>query len=230
MTTQAVAFSLAGPGNQGGRLFSGTATDGTYTAINTTTGTAELGFAMRGQTIDNVSGVYTAGSGAWVIRDRVSQQIVRSGFMAKTGSASSKGYPIMPLVINQNHILQTLTLAAGTTYHAWVGFVGKPPEYFSATIANGATGSLTTDAASGTQGLGSFADQTVAYVKAQGPDGKVVTHAQIIDGNGAEQWAYLGSERSTVGGFPESGTTNLCVGPLAFRVMRGMELNLTVAA
>ena len=28
MTTQAVALALSGPGNQGGRLFSGTATDG----------------------------------------------------------------------------------------------------------------------------------------------------------------------------------------------------------
>ena len=71
MTSQAVSLSLSGPGNQGGRLFSGTATDGDYTAINSTTGTAELGFAMRGQTIDNVAGVYTAGSGLWVIRDRV---------------------------------------------------------------------------------------------------------------------------------------------------------------
>lgn len=230
MTTQAVSLSLNGPGNQGGRLFSGTATDGEYTAINSTTGTAELGFAMRGQTVSNISGVYTAGSGLWVIRNRVTQQIDRAGMLFKTGGASPDGYPITPIVINQNHILQVYTLAAGTTYLAWVWFAGKPPELFNGTIADGATGELTTTAGAGSQGLGSFADQTVSSIKVQGPDGKVVSYAQIIDGNGAEQYAKLGGERTTTGGYPKSGSENLCTGQLAFNVMRGMALKLTVAA
>ena len=230
MSTQAVSLTLSGPGNQGGRLFSGTATDGDYTAINSTTGTAELGFAMRGQTISNVAGVYTAGSGLWVIRNRVTQQIDRAGMMSKTGSVSPDGYPIQPIVINQNHILQVFTLAAGTQYLSWVTFSGKPPELFTATIADGATGELKTTAAAGAQGLGSFADQTVSSIEVQGPDGKVVTYAQIIDGNGAEQYAKLGSERSSVGGYPKSGSINLCSGMIAFNVMRGMALKLTVAA
>ena len=230
MTTQAVSLALSGPGNQGGRLFSGTATDGAYTAINSTTGVSELGFAMRGQTVSNVAGVYTAGGSVWVIRNRVTQQIDRAGMMFKTGTVSPDGYPIAPIVINQNHILQVYSLAAGTTYLAWVNFTGKPPELFQATVANGATGSMTTTAAAGAQGLGSFADQTLAGVKIQGPDGKVVTYMQIIDGNGAEQYAKLGSERSLLGGYPKSGSENLCTGPLAFSIMRGMELNITVAA
>lgn len=230
MTTQPVSLTLSGPGNQGGRLFSGTATDAAYTAINSTTGEAELGFAMRGQTVSNIAGVYTAGSGLWVIRNRVTQQIDRAGMLSKTGTVSPDGYPITPIVINQNHILQVYTLAAGTTYLSWVWFQGKPPELFEAAIADGATGELKTTAAAGAQGLGSFADQTVQAIKVQAPDGKVVTYAQIIDGNGAEQYARLGSERSVLGGYPKSGTENLCTGPLAFNVMRGMALNLTVAA
>ena len=230
MTSQAVTFALNGPGNQGGRLFSGTATDGAFTAINTTTGTAELGFAMRGQVVDNVCGTYAAGSGAWVIRDRVTQQIVRAGFMFKTGTVSPEGYPIQPLTINQNHILQTFTLAAGTTYQAWVGFQGKPPEYFAATIANAGTGELVTSSASGSQSLGSFANQTVSYVTIQGPDGKICETMTIKDGNGAEIFGALGSERSVLGGYPKSGSENLCTGPIAFKVMRGMSLNLTVQA
>jgi hypothetical protein len=230
MTTQAVALTLGGPGNQGGRLFSGTATDSAYTAINTTTGNAELGFGMKGQTVSNVAGVYAAGSGLWVIRNRVTQQIDRAGMLSKTGSMSPDGYPIQPLVINQNHILQVFTLAAGTTYLAWCWFTGKPPELFTSTVADGATGSMVTTAAAGSQNLGSFADQSIQAIKIQGPDGKVVTYAQIIDGNGAEQYAKLGSERSAVGGYPKSGTENLCSGPLAFNVMRGMDLQITVAA
>ena len=230
MTTQAVALSLTGPGNQGGRLFSGTATDGAFTAINSTTGTSELGFCLRGKTIDNVSGSYTAGSAVFLIRNRVTQVIERAGMMHKTGTASPDGYPIRPIVINQNHILQVFSLAAGTTYMAWVNFTGKPPELFQATIANGATGELVTTAAAGAQGLGSFADQTLAGVKVMGPDGKIVTYIQVIDGNGAEQYAKLGSERSLLGGYPKSSTENLCTGPIAFNIMRGMALNLTVAA
>ena len=230
MTDQAVSLSLSGSGNQGGRLFSGTADDGTYTAINSTTGEAELGFAMRGQTVSNVAGVYVAGSGLWVIRNRVTQQIDRAGMMFKTGTVGPEGYPIQPIVINQNHILQVYTLAAGTTYLAWVGFTGKPPELFEATIADGATGELKTTAAAGAQGLGSFADQSVNYVLVQGPDGKVCSYAQIIDGNGAEQYSILGSERSATAGYPLSGSVNMCAKNLAFSVMRGMALQLTVAA
>ena len=230
MSTQAVQFALGGPGNQGGRLFSGTATDGEYTAINSTTGTAELGFAMKGQTVSNVAGSYVAGSAVWVIRNRVTQQIDRSGMMFKKGTLGSEGYPIVPIVINQNHILQVYSLAAGTTYLAWIGFTGKPPELFQGTIADAATGELTTTAAAGSQGLGSFADQTLQWFKVQGPDGKIVESAQIIDGNGAEQFAALGSERSALGGYPLSGSVNMCVKNLAFNVMRGMALQLTVRA
>ena len=99
-----------------------------------------------------------------------------------------------------------------------------------ATIADGATGELKTSAAAGAQGLGSFADQVVAQIEVQAPDGKICTYAQIIDGNGAEQYARLGSERTTAGGYPKSGSVNLCSGMIAFNVMRGMALNLTVAA
>jgi hypothetical protein len=230
MTTQAVNLALAGPGNQGGRLFNGTATDGAFTAINTSTGDSELGFAMRGQTVSNMAGSYVAGSGIAVIRNRVTQQIDRFVFLFKSGDGSPDGYPIQPIVINQNHILQVYTLAAGTTYLACVNFAGKPPELFTQTIADGATGELKTTAAAGAQGLGSFADQTLAGVKVQAPDGKIVSALQIIDGNGAEQYARLGSERSTLGGYPKSSTENLCSGPLAFNIMRGMALNLSVAA
>jgi len=229
MSTQAVVFALGGPGNQGGRLFSGTATDGAYTAINTTTGDAELGFGMKGQTVDNVAGFYAAGSGVWVIRNRVTQQIDRAGMLYKTGTVSQQGYPIQPIVINQNHILQTYTLAAGTTYLSWVGFTGKPPELFTVTAADDATAELVTTAAAGAQGLGSFADQTVNWFYIIGPDGKIVESAQIIDGNGAEQFAALGSER-VAGGYPLAGSVNMCVKNLAFNVMRGMALQITVRA
>jgi hypothetical protein len=230
MSTQAVTLALSGPGNQGGRLFNGTATDAAYTAINSTTGAAELGFAMKGQTVSNLSGAYAAGSGVWVIRNRVTQQIDRSGMLSLVGTNSAEGYPIIPIVINQNHILQVYTLAAGTTYLAWVGFTGKPPELMNATIANGATGELVTTAAAGSQGVGSFADQTLNYLYVQGPDGKICSTIQIIDGNGAEQFAAIGSERSVLGGNPLSGSVNMCIKNLAFNVMRGMALNLTVQA
>ena len=230
MSTQPATLALSGPGNQGGRLFNGTATDGAYTAINSTTGSAELGFAMKGQTVSNVSGVYGAGSGVFVIRNRVTQQIDRCGMLAKAGTSAPEGWPIQPIVINQNHILQVFTLAAGTTYLAWIGFTGKPAELFTATIADAGTGELVTTAAAGAQGIGSFADQTLNWFYVQGPDGKLCQTIQVIDGNGAEQFAALGSERSLLGGYPLASSVNMCVKNLAFNVMRGMALNLTVQA
>ena len=228
MTTQAVSLTVIGSGANGGRIFSGTATDGSYTAINSTNGNAEIGFAMKGRTVNNISGVYTAGSGVWVLRNRVTNMIDRAGMLAKTGTAGPLGYPCQPITINQNHILQVFTLAAGTTYLGFIGFRGRPPELVNGTIADGASGELVT--ASDSSSLGSFADQVVESVSAQGPDGKIVSYAQILDGNGGEMWTVLGSERSLLGGCPESSTKNVCQGGMALTVMRGMTINLNVAA
>ena len=228
MTDQAVSLTVTGPAKNGGRIFSGTATDGAYTAINTTNGSSEIGYAMKGLVVDNISGVYTAGGGAFVLRNRVTNTIDRAGFMAKTGTSSPLGYPIAPITITQDHILEVFTLAAGTTYLAWVGFRGRPPELMDGTIANGATGEMVTFADNSS--LGTFADQVVQSLSCQGPDGKIVTYAQFVNGNGAEMWTRIGSERSLLGGNPESPTKNLCVGGLALPVQRGMTLKLTVAA
>jgi len=227
MTTQAFVASISGPGNQGGRAFSGTVTDAAFTAVNTTTGSAELGFAMKGKTIDNVMANYAAGSCAWAIKNRVTQTIDRCGFGSLSAASGTQGYKIQPINIVQDHILQSYTLAAGTTYLAWVKMHGRPAELFSGTIANGALGELTT--VTDSSSLGSFADQRVEWVKVQGPDGKVVQLMQIFDANGGEIFARYGGEREVLGG-TESGSVNMCVSNLAIPIMRGMTIKLTVQA
>ena len=227
MSTQAFTASVSGPGNQGGRAFSGTVTDAAFTAVNTTTGSAELGFAMKGKTIDNVTANYAAGSCAWAIKNRVTQTIDRCGFGSLSAASGTRGYPIQPIAIVQDHILQSYSLAAGTTYLAWVKMHGRPAELFSGTIANGAQGELTT--VTDSSSLGSFADQSVEWIKVQGPDGKVVQLMQLFDANGGEIYARYGGEREVLGG-QESGAVNMCVSSLAIPIMRGMTIKLTVQA
>jgi len=227
MSTQSFTASLSGPGANGGRAFSGTATDGAFTSINSTTGAAELGFAMKGKVIDNVTANYAAGSSAWAIKNRVTQTIDRYGFGSLSAATPVRGYQIQPIQIVQDHILQSYTLAAGTTYLAWVKMHGRPAELFSGTIANGSQGELTT--VTDNSSLGSFADQKIESIKVQGPDGKIVQLLQLFDANGGEIFARYGGEREVLSG-DMGGNENMCISNLATPIMRGMTIKLTVQA
>lgn len=226
MSTQAVVASLSGSGNNGGRKYSATATDGQWNSVNTTTGSSELGFAQKGRVIDNVNVQYNAGSCAWRILDRVTQMVVRSGFGCKLNTGNLSGYPIQPVMITQDMVFQVYPLAAGTKYLAWVQMVGRPPEFFAQTVADAATAELVsvTDSSS----IGSYADQTLAKVDVQSPDGKVAQFLSVLDGNGGEVGTAYGTERQASAGM--AAYIGLCYQGVAIPIMRGMTLNLTAQA
>lgn len=229
MTTQAVALTVNGPGNQGGRKYanSGAITDGQWTSITTVNGTAQLGFAQKGRTINNVTLNYAAGGAAFAIKNRVTQTLDRVGFGSLSAATGVKGYSIDPIMVVQDHVLQVYPLAAGTTYLAWVKMHNRPAELFSGTIANGAEGELTT--VTDSSGIGSFADQSIEWIKVQGSDGKIVQYVSIYDANGGELFNQLAGEREVLGG-AMGGTENACISNLNIPIMRGMALKLTVQA
>lgn len=226
MTTQAIVASLSGPGNQGGRKYSGTATDGAWNSLNTTTGSSELGFAQKGKVLDNINVQYIAGSCAWRILDRVTQMIVRSGFGCKLNTGALDGYAIKPVMITQDMVFQVYPLAAGTKYLSWVHMVGRPAEFFAQTVADAATAELVsvTDNSS----IGSYADQTLQKVDIQSPDGKVAQFLSVLDGNGGEVGTAYGTERQASTG--RAAYIGLCYQGVAIPIMRGMTLNLTAQA
>jgi hypothetical protein len=225
MTTQPVTFSLAGSGGTGGRAFSGTATDAAFTAVTTVQG-AELGFAMKGKVINNLVMNFTAGSAAWVIRNRVTQAYDAVGFGSVSAATNPVGGQIMNLAINQDHILQAYTLAAGTTYLAWVKMAGRPSELFTGTIASGTEGEITTltDGSS----LGSFADQVLESITVQGPTGKIVQVTTLYDANGGEIFSRYGGELASFAG--TGGSANVAIDGIGIKIVRGMTIKLTVQA
>lgn len=226
MTDQPVTFSLAGTGGTGGRAFSGTATDGAFTSISTTTGSAELGFALKGKVINNLVMNLTAGSGAWVIKNRVSQTFKAVGFGSVSAATNPAGGPIGNVAIVQDDILQSYTLAAGTTYLAWVKMVGRPPELFTGTVANGAQGEITT--LTDSSSLGSFADQVLESITVQGPTGKVVQITTLYDANGGEIFSRYGGELASFAG--TGGSANVSIKGIGIKISRGMTIKLTVQA
>jgi hypothetical protein len=133
---------------------------------------------------------------------------------------------MMNLAINQDHVLQSYTLAAGTTYMAWVKMVGRPPELFTATIANGAEGAITT--LTDSSGLGSFADQVIESITVQGPDGKIVQVLTIYDANGGEIYSRYGGERASFAG--TGGSANIHAAGIGIKIVRGMSVKLTAQA
>jgi hypothetical protein len=226
MTTQPVTFSLAGTGGTGGRAFSGTATDAAFTSISTTTGAAELGFALKGKVINNLVMNFTAGNAAWVIKNRVTNTYDAVGFGSVSAATNPAGGQIMNLAINQDHILQSYTLAAGTTYLAWVKMAGRPSELFTGTIANGSEGEITT--LTDSSSVGSFADQVLESITVQGPTGKIVQITTVYDANGGEIFSRYGGELASFAG--TGGSANVSIDGIGIKISRGMTIKLTVQA
>lgn len=112
MTSQACTASVWG--TKGGRSFSVTATDGTFSNFALSdTGSAQLGFAMTNDLINHVQVTYTEGSCAWRIRNSVSQVTKRVGFGFDVGAAgpSPESGSIAPITIAQDDVLEIYTAA-----------------------------------------------------------------------------------------------------------------------
>lgn len=115
MTTQAVVAKVSGM--SGGRSYQVTATDGTWNnQLTTVTGAAQLGFAQTGRVINCVQVQYTAGSGVWRIKNRVTQQTKAFGFLGKANASGNdsndvNGGAIPPIQIAQDDILEVYTAA-----------------------------------------------------------------------------------------------------------------------
>jgi hypothetical protein len=133
---------------------------------------------------------------------------------------------MMNLAINQDHVLQSYTLAAGTTYLAWIKMVGRPNELFTGTIANGEEGELTT--LTDSSGIGSFADQVLESITVQGPTGKIVQITTVYDANGGEIFSRYGGELASFAG--TGGSANVSIEGIGIKIARGMTIKLTVQA
>jgi len=109
MSTQAVTASAWG---NGGRSYSVTATDGTFSNFALSdTGSAQIGFAQTNDLIHHVQVTYAAGSCAWRIRNSVSQVTKRVGFgflVGATGPPPLSG-EIAPITIQQDDVLEVYT-------------------------------------------------------------------------------------------------------------------------
>lgn len=112
MTTQAVTASVWG--NSGGRSYSVTATDGTFSNFALSdTGSAQLGFAQTNDLVNHVQVTYTAGSAAWRIRNSVSQVTKRVGFGFDVGSGGPSPLSglMAPITLAQDDVLEIYTAA-----------------------------------------------------------------------------------------------------------------------
>ena len=113
MTTQTINAGIWG--KAGGREFSVVATDGIFTnALTTDSGSAQIGEAMKGQTIDHICVDYGAGSCVYKLVNRVSQQTQREGFAFVSGQADPAQSNIAPYVVQLDDVLQIFCVAVTT--------------------------------------------------------------------------------------------------------------------
>jgi len=112
MSTQADTASVWSP--SGGRSFAVTATDGTFANFAlSTTGSAQLGFAMTNELATKIQVTYAAGGAAWRIRNSVSQVTKRVGFGYKVGATGAAPYSgdVQPIVFAQDDVMEVYTVA-----------------------------------------------------------------------------------------------------------------------
>ena len=111
MTTQAVTASVCS--GSGGRDYSATATDGEWTRLTSTVGSAQLGFAQTGVLITHIQSTYAGGSQVFRVRNSVSQvtKIVGHGFLVGANGPAPYSGSISPIVLAQDDILEVYTAA-----------------------------------------------------------------------------------------------------------------------
>jgi hypothetical protein len=112
MSAQAVTASIWSP--SGGRSFAVNATDGTFANFAlSTTGSAQLGFAMTNELATMIQVTYVAGGCAWRIRNSVSQVTKRVGFGYKVGATGAAPYDgnLQPIVFAQDDVCEIYTVA-----------------------------------------------------------------------------------------------------------------------
>jgi len=103
MTDQTATVFVYGP--TGGRKFSATATDATYTEITTATGTHSAYKVMAGQTITHYQAEFAAGLGIFRVRNIKSNVVKGYGVMDVIGEMRYRRFN-KPIRLEQNDIIE----------------------------------------------------------------------------------------------------------------------------
>jgi hypothetical protein len=229
MTTQTANIVLSN--NSMSKIFSGTATDGSWTNLQDTLSATNLGILIPNAMINRAVGGYTGGLGAFRIQDAQTLQVSRRGWLSKDGYACYSSGAIAPHRVKPNEIIQVYTQPLDATANqsnvlAWV-HTTKGTELYEAMDVVDATATEIKSALQsqslGDAGFGS----TLTGLSFQVEDGGQLYLVQIFDSAGGIVWSQLGNFRMpTAGG--TSAYYNFDAKGLGIAIGKGFTMKVTV--
>ena len=226
MTTQGTAAVLNG--SKGGKLATDTSTDGKWDGNNLleSISGAQVGLAMNGANINSITAVYSAGAMIWRLQDINTLQVYRQGFASKSGTVDPAGYPIPPINITNNMILQTYPVAVNAGANssevlAWVTTTAGTEAFSCTTTSDNSLTSLTS-IVSGEE-LGTFFGNILKGFQIQCEDGATLNSVSVIGADGGVVWTGYGTVRDAGNYY-----LNMDESGLAIPIVKGMKLKVAV--
>lgn len=186
------------------KLFTGTATDGSWTNLPDSLSSSNLGILIPNAMINRAIGTYAEGLGAWRIINAQTLAVSRRGWMGKTGYSCYASGAIPAHRVQPNEIVQAYTQPLDATANqsnvlAWV-HTTKGTELYEVKDAVDATATEIKTALQD-QSLGDAGfNSTLTGLSIQVEDGAQLLAVQIYDSAGGVIWQQTGNFRMPTAG------------------------------
>jgi len=229
MTTQTANITLSN--NRMSKVFTGTATDGSWTNLQDSLSTTNLGILIPNATIDRAIGDYAGGLGAWRIINAQTLAVSRRGWLAKSGYNCYSSGAIPPHRVQPNEIIQAYCQPLDATANqsnvlAWVHTTKGTELYEAKDVVDATATEIKTalqDQTLGDAGFGS----TLTGLSFQVEDGGQFLMVQIFDSAGGVVWSQTGNFRMPTAG-ATSAYYNFDAQGLGISIGKGFTMKVTV--
>jgi hypothetical protein len=229
MTTQTANITLGN--NQMSKVFTATVTDGSWTNLQDSLSSSNLGILIPNAMINRAVGDYAEALGAWRIINAQTLAVSRRGWLAKSGYNCYSTGAIPPHRVMPNEIVQAYTLPLDTTGNqsnvlAWVHTTKGSELYEAKDVVDATATEIKTALQDQTLGDAGF-NSTLTGLSFQVEDGGQLLMVQIFDSAGGIVWSQTGNFR-----MPSAGATsayyNFDAKGLGIPIGKGFTMKVTV--
>ena len=212
------------------KVFSGTSVDGTWTNIQDTLSSSNLGILIPNASINHVSANYTAGVGAWRIINAQTLAVSRRGWASKMKYNCYKSNAIPMHKVGPNEIIQMYTRpvdSASNTSNiiAWVHTTKGTEIYEKLAVTDSTATEMKTALQDQTIGDAAF-NSTLTGISFQVEDGGLLDTFEIIDSAGGTVYTGTGNYRQPTDG-GTSAYYNFEAEGLGIQIGKGFSLKVT---
>jgi len=220
----AIAVSATVSGSKGGKEFSVSSTEESWSEVTDSLGSASLGQVMPGASINYLCMTVASGLGIWRIINRDTLQLVRQGGCSTAGTVDFSQCKIASVTIQPAWILQVYSRApdaTGSETNA-LAFItmSKGEQAFGAqNVADGADTELTS--LINGDGIGTYYGQTFKGVSVMLEPSATLNDLTMVDPNGGTILTVKGTVRDAGHYY-----YNLQAGGFSIPVLKGTVLNI----